>query len=644
MCRIAGWRQFNKYFNQEESVLFINKMTDCLREGGPDADGYYISDDNNIVFGHRRLSILDLSNDGSQPMLWKNWVISYNGEIYNYKQIRNELITNGYNFISNTDTEVIIKAFDLWGISAVKKFIGMFAFALLELKSNKMYLCRDRLGVKPLYYYLKDGFFMFSSELKAFHEIPHFDKTINFENLNSFFSRGYFNENESIFKYVNKVKPGTIIELDSDENIQTKVYWDLMKVFEKSEINSHSLIENITELDLKINDSIKRRMVSDVEVGVFLSGGVDSSLIAALLKKNSTGNVKSFTIGFEDKEYDESFFAKKIANELKLDHKHIYCSNAEMLKILPTLYKIYDEPFADISSIPTILVSKLASKSVKVVLSGDGGDELFGGYSKYKFIYDNLFILKVPLFVRKIILFIFNILGEKKLKKIIFLFASKKYSNLDEKYFKLKQTLISDNISSLFNSCSSHVDDRIVNRFTNCNFKKSNLSKFLNAPSLVTRLGIQDLLNYLPGDILQKVDRASMSVGLEAREPLLDHELVEYSFTIPDKYKITNNGETKFILKEVLRKYISKDLIDRPKSGFSVPINNWLQTFLLDDLNSLSNNILFFDYYKLDNNYFNILLESFKKGKNIVSPHFFWYVLTLYYWHNQWIANDELSK
>ncbi len=614
-----------------------------LKAGGPDAEGYFISDDGDIVFGHRRLAILDLTVDGNQPMSWGNWTITYNGEIYNYKEIRNELISFGYNFRTNTDTEVIIKSFDCWGTSALNKFIGMFAFAIYNKVSNLIYLCRDKLGIKPLYYYLKDDFFMFSSEIKAFHEIPHFDKSINIENLNSYFSKGYFNEEYSIFRYVTKLKPGTFLEVNSSGLAEVTTYWDLLSLYESTTLNNLTLEENLVVVDEIIGEAIKRRLVADVEIGVLLSGGIDSSLIAAYLKKFSKGVVKSFTIGFEDGEYDESPYASAIARNLNLEHNHINCTRNDVIEILPKLSRIFDEPFGDISAIPTILVSNFASKSIKVVLSGDGGDELFGGYSRYKFVKSHLYLLKIPLFIRRAIIYVFSLVGHDNIRKILSILLKNKYTNIDDKYFKLRQVLIAKNINDLCNSCTTHVDNSVINKFTKTkSIMGSQLVNLkLTKNEIVTKFGILDLLTYLPGDIMQKVDRGSMSTGLEAREPLLDQDLLAFSFTIPEEYKITNKGDTKHILKRLLNNYISSDLIDRPKSGFSVPIDDWLKTIFRADFQKLLESESFFETYKLDKKYLVLLYNQYLKGNNVVSPHFFWYVLTLFNWHQEWIINDS---
>jgi asparagine synthase (glutamine-hydrolysing) len=369
-------------------------MRDTLVHGGPDDAGIFIDKDFPVALGHRRLSILDLSSLGHQPMDFENLVITYNGEVYNFKEIRKELEKEGYKFISNSDTEVILKAFHRWGFSAVHKFRGMFASALWDKKDKRLILCRDRIGVKPLYYYYKNGLFMFASELKAFHKHPKFEKRLNLTGLSLYLKYGYIPAPYSIFENVYKLKPGHFLVLDQKGNIEEFPYWKVEDYFlkgkeEKDKWLKRSEEELAQELEEILTESFKLRLVSDVPVGMFLSGGIDSSTVCALLSKEGI-KLKTFTIGFYEKEYSEAGYAKKVAEYLGTEHTELYFTPKEAFEIIPKLPEIYDEPFGDSSAIPTYLVSRLARSQVKVSLSADGGDEQFCGYTRYWVISDRL--------------------------------------------------------------------------------------------------------------------------------------------------------------------------------------------------------------------------------------------------------------
>ncbi|WP_026751223.1 asparagine synthase (glutamine-hydrolyzing) [Sediminibacterium sp. C3] len=636
MCRIVGWKKKGQYYDNSVDDQLIYSMIGSLIHGGPDGEGVYIDHDEGVALGHTRLAVLDLSDCGHQPMSWENWVITFNGEIYNFRSIKDELISLGYTFNSNSDTEVVLKAFNCWNFAAIDKFRGMFAFALWNKLTKKLILCRDRVGVKPLYYYHKDGLFMFSSELKAFHMHPDFDKEIDVSGLPFYFKKGYFNESSCIYKYVKKVPPASILEFGKESKIKIYKYWDINQVAENAVIKVKSEQECINELEIKMQEAFNLRMISDVEVGVFLSGGIDSSVVAALLQKDRVTPIRTFTIGFEDKKYDESVIAEEIAQQLGTNHTSVICTDEDLKIALPELPYIYDEPFGDISAIPTILVSKIARKNVKVALSGDGGDELFGGYSKYKFIYQNRGILNVPIGVRKMLYDFSKHVEPGVIEKIASKLSYKGYSQIGDKYHKLKETLLAKNLDDLFDRSSSFCNDQLISEFTSQEIS-SIISKKLNgSEGLISYMGLKDMVSYLPGDILTKVDRASMSVALEAREPFLDHKLIEYSFTIPDHLKISKEGKNKYLVRRVLEKYVDRELIDRPKQGFSVSIKNWLKTYLRHEIEAMSFDYEFFRVFGLNQSFFQKLLTGFFQGQDAVNAHFIWFVFTLYKWHKQW--------
>lgn len=636
MCRIVGWKHKRQSAEKTGDDQLIRIMTGALIHGGPDGKGIYINHDDGIALGHTRLAILELSDFGHQPMSWGDWVITFNGEIYNFRSIKDELISLGYSFNSNSDTEVVLKAFDCWDVAAVDMFRGMFAFALWNKLTKRLILCRDRLGVKPLYYYQKDGLFMFSSELKAFHKHPDFDNEIDLSGLPFYFKKGYFNETSCIYKYVRKVPPATILELDQESKMKIYKYWDIAQVAEVAVITEKNEEDWINELEIKMQEAFNLRMIADVEVGVFLSGGIDSSVVAALIQKDRLTPVRTFTIGFEDKKYDEAVIASNIAKQLGTNHTSVIITDEDLKMALPTLPCIYDEPFGDISAIPTILVSQLACKNVKVALSGDGGDELFGGYSKYKYIYQNWGLLNVPIGLRKILYNLSNHVKPRMIEKIASGLNYKGYSQIGDKYHKLQETLLAENLDDLFDRSSSFSNDQLISEFTSQETKPL-VSNYLNGnEGLISYMGLKDMVSYLPGDILTKVDRASMSVALEAREPFLDHKLIEYSFTIPDHLKISKEGKNKYLVRRVLEKYVDRELIDRPKQGFSVPIDNWLKTHLRHEIEAMSFDEEFFRVFRLNQNYFQKLLTAFFQGQNAVRAHFIWFVFTLYKWHGQW--------
>ena len=396
MCGIAGFIDYKKETNKDTLTL----MTDVLAHRGPDDKGYevYTCEKASVGLGHRRLSILDLSSLGHQPMEYGDWSIVFNGEIYNFGEIKIELQEKySIDFKSHADTEVIIHAFDRWGIASVDKFNGMFAFVIFNKKTNEVYCVRDRAGVKPLYYYQSGELFLFSSELKSFHQHPKFEKSINPDVLGLYFQYGYIPSPYSIFEKVKKVSPGAYLYINLNNNtLEEKKYWDIVEVYNQPKL-SINIEDAISETENLLKSAFKYRLISDVPVGIFLSGGYDSAAVAGLLQSEHSEKLKTFTIGFEDNAYDEAPFAKKVADYLGTEHHEYYCTEKDALEIIPTLSEIYDEPFADSSAIPTILVSKIAAKDVTVVLSADGGDEAFGGYTRYTSYISNYYKLcKIP--------------------------------------------------------------------------------------------------------------------------------------------------------------------------------------------------------------------------------------------------------
>lgn len=632
MCGIAGFIDFRN--RKEESRRYLSKMTNALSHRGPDASGekLIISGNALIGLGHRRLSIIDLSDAGVQPMTFKHLSIVYNGEIYNYSEIRDVLIAKGHRFKSDSDTEVILHAYDEWGTGCVEKFIGMFSFVLVDELKQKVIFFRDRAGVKPLYMYEYEGLLLFSSELKAFHEHKDFKKEIDQSSLMSYFDYGYISAPRTIFKHTTKHSAGAYTSIDLIDGKRTEqIYWDAKSfylkpktklVYEEAKEQLHSLMKS----------AFSYRMVADVPVGVFLSGGYDSTAVAAILQKMQGNNkLKTFTIGFEQGN-NEAPAAKETAAYLGTEHTEYYCTQTEAQEIIPTLPYYYDEPFADSSAIPTILVSRMARKAVTVALSADAGDELFAGYSRYPNMFSHLKqsgLIPAPLKQ-----------FAKSLAKGVSRFTTNTKPDLKHKLQSISKSLNANSKieASLLYKYSHSLPDYYRNNL----FKKAstaNTTHFDDGSeeylTILDRLLSVDYRMYLQDDILTKVDRATMSVSLEGREPLLDHRLLEFAATLPDSFKM-GNGVSKRILKDIVHEYVPEQMMNRPKAGFSLPIYSWLRnelSYLIDE--HLSEKAL------AESDLFNVefvthLVTLFKSNKLYYSP-LIWKLLMFQMWHKRWM-------
>ena len=633
MCRIAGiWD-----FNSGSSPEILNRMRDSLHHGGPDSADSYSSPNTQLILGHRRLSIIDLSEAGRQPMHFEHYVVVFNGEIYNYREIANELLSLGCTFKTGSDTEVLLQAFNRWGREAVSKFRGMFAFALWDEKNKKLLLCRDRLGVKPLYWYFKDGLFMFASEVKAFHQHPRFDRTISTDAVSLYLQQGYIQAPFSIYENLHKLEAGSFLEIDEKAEIQLSKYWDAADVYQNTETPQGNEIELTNQLENLLKDSFRLRMVADVPVGMFLSGGIDSSTVAAILQSESERKIKTFTIGFEHEEYNEAQHAKAIAAHLGTEHQELYCREKDFEEILDLLPDIYDEPFGDSSGIPTYIVSRMAKSEVKVSLSADGGDELFGGYTKYEAV-KNYYpkIKKIPYPLRKLAAGISGAVNPLWLEKnATHLPILKRYKNIANKFPKLRNALKAKDLDDFFNRSSTYISKeeqlRLFPHYTE-RFETEILPK---QDRLISYLGMIDLKTYLEGDIMTKVDRATMQLALEGREPMLDHKLVEFALSLPDNLKIKGNA-TKYLLRQVLYRYVPKELIERPKQGFSIPIQQWLLGRLRPDLEKMAADKIFAERFGLNQSELQKIIKGFLSQKKFINPHFIWFLYVLYRWDQRW--------
>lgn len=581
MCGIAGFIDFNKQSTHEQ----LAAMTDVLHFRGPDDSGYYLDDNPyaRVGLGHRRLSILDLSASGHQPMSFEHWHIVYNGEVYNYADIRSELEDLGYRFVSDSDTEVVLKSFVQWGMESVQKFNGMFAFAVYNRKTSQLFLVRDRSGVKPLYWYYKNDLLLFASELKSFHEHPRFDKKIDLRAVGEFLHYKYIPEPRTIFEDCHKLKAGHFLKIDfTTKHTQELNYWNVLDAYNKPtlDISSHEAIEYLEKLMLS---AFEYRMVADVPVGIFLSGGYDSSLVTAILQGNRTERLKTFTIGFHEEGFNEAPYARKVAEHLGTEHTEYYCTQQEAKEILPLLPDIFDEPYADSSAIPTILVSRLARQHVSVSLSADGGDELFAGYEKYERVlhYNQKYASHSKL-ARNSISRLMELINPQNLPVL-----GKQY-NFATRYEKLKQILGSNNMLEVFKYTSQEFSIADIQSLLKASYEKNENNFDLydslhNDVEPLNKLLAIDYKTYMLDDILTKVDRATMSVSLEGREPLLDHRLIEYIATLPADFKL-RNGQKKYLLKKITHRYIPNAIMDRPKKGFGVPITTWFRDELKDYL------------------------------------------------------------
>lgn len=573
MCGITGFIEFKKPSGED----VLQRMTAALGHRGPDGAGISIhaAPHARIGFGHRRLSIIDLSECGKQPMHYKHLSITFNGEIYNYAEIREELAGKGHEFVGHSDTEVILHAYEEWGVAMLQRFIGMFAFAIYNEREQEVLLFRDRAGVKPLYYYRQDGLLLFGSELKALTAHPDFPKTICHTALQLYFQYGYIKAPHTIYRHCYKLLPGHFLRFSlARQQMELTRYWDVA-IFYQKPVLSVSEEEAIAETEKLLISAAQYRMVADVPVGVFLSGGYDSSLVAALLQKNNRQKLKTFTIGFEDDAYNEAGHARRIASFLGTDHHEYICTSQEAKEIISSLPAYYDEPFGDSSAIPTILVSRFARQHVTVALSADGGDEIFAGYNRY----DQLTRLrklnrKMPVPVRK--------LSSVVLRNSIldWLPFGKKHAF---RRHKLAEVMAASGWAEMSDRLSRHFTNehsRALLPLANGNNEVLINNELLNGgKDFINALLLADYKTYLVDDILTKVDRATMSVSLEGREPLLDHRIIEWAAALPAHFKY-RNGEKKYLLKKIAWNYLPKELLERPKQGFGVPVNDWMRNDL----------------------------------------------------------------
>jgi asparagine synthase (glutamine-hydrolysing) len=591
VCGFAGFLQVKPAVHASDMGRVAGRMADTLLHRGPDDSGVWTDSAAGIALGHRRLSIIDLSPEGHQPMTSASgrYVIAFNGEIYNFERLRQQLDGDGVGWRGHSDTEVMLAAFERWGVEgSLQRFNGMFSFAMWDRTERVLHLARDRLGEKPLYYGWAGDTLLFGSELKALRAHPAWNADIDRNALSSFLRHNYVPAPYSIYSGISKLNAAhwLTVSAHSRTDAQPKPYWSLREAAE-SGVNAplaSSDREAIDELDTLLRDAVRIRTVADVPVGVFLSGGIDSSTVVALMQAQSSRPVKSFSIGFDEEAYNEARHAKAVAAHLGTDHTELYVTPEQAMAVIPTLPGIYDEPFADSSQIPTILVSKLAREHVTVTLSGDGGDELFCGYVRYfwgRRIWNK--IGRVPTGLRHLAGRALTALSPQSWNTVMggvtrLVPATSLGEVTGDRLHKLAEVLSVPSADVLYHGLISHwpQPDSIVYGAKEPPTGITDPGQWAALDDFTSRMMYLDALTYLPDDILVKVDRASMSVSLEARVPLLDHRVVEYAWRVPLSMKIRDD-QGKWLLRQVLYRYVPRELVERPKMGFGVPIDSWLR-------------------------------------------------------------------
>lgn len=597
MCGIAGY--LAPPFHQSLSEQAITAITETLVHRGPDSSGVWLDAEAGIALGHRRLSIIDLSPEGHQPMLSASgrYVIVFNGEVYNFPVIRRELENTGTDvpaWRGHSDTEVMLAAIEQWGLrDAVMRFVGMFAFALWDRKERLLHLVRDRIGEKPLYYSRQGGVLLFGSELKALKAHPAFRGEIDRDSLALLLRHNYIPAPYSIYKGVFKLLPGTILTISdrTGQDAAPQPYWSARAIAEAGAADPFrgSDAEAVRRLDGLLREAIGQQMVADVPLGAFLSGGIDSSTVVALMQAQSGRPVRTFTVGFNEAGYNEADHAQAVARHLGTEHTELYITPSDALAVIPRLPALFDEPFSDSSQIPTYLVSHLTRQHVTVSLSGDAGDELFGGYPRYLFaayLWQKIGCL--PPGVRRAVAAGLVALPAEMVDHgfgwLMHLFGRYGHtSSPSSKFQRLSEVLTAQSSEELYRLIVSHWKEpsSIVLNSSEPLTALTDAGSRAALPDFIQRMMFLDLVSYLPDDILVKVDRSAMGVSLETRVPLLDHRVVEFAWRVPLHMKI-RNGQGKWLLRQVLYQYVPRELMDRPKMGFGVPIDAWLRGPLRD--------------------------------------------------------------
>lgn len=585
MCGIVGVLDPSRSRSQEDTRELLRVLSEPIVARGPDGEGVWIDESAGIGLGHRRLAILDLSEHGHQPMLSADgrYVITYNGEVYNQAELKRALEAHGSRFRGHSDTEFLVEAVSRWGVErTLDRIDGMFAFAVWDRNERVLVLARDRMGEKPLYFgRLRTGEVMFGSSLDSFRAHPSFDAGVDRDALALFFRHKYVPAPFTVYAGISKLEPGHVLRIGADGLLGDPTpYWSYLDATSRGRTYSGTPEEAADQLDDLLRQSVRRQLVADVPVGAFLSGGIDSSLIVAIAQQESSDTVRTFTIGSESSSYDEASDAARVAAHLQTDHTSLVVTAGDALRVVERLGTMYDEPFADSSQIPTFLVSQLARRDVTVALSGDGGDELFCGYNRYRWV-PSIWqkASRLPSGVRK-----FGARAGRSIPPAAWDRASllvprdKRPRQLGLKVAKVLDVLDAGSPEEVFHRLVSHWPrpTELVQGSSARHTMHTDRARWPTSNNIVEHMMAIDAVTYLPDDILAKVDRASMSVGLEARVPFMNREIVEFAAGLPLRM-LTEGGRSKALVRDVLARYVPRELVDRPKAGFGVPIDEWLR-------------------------------------------------------------------
>jgi asparagine synthase (glutamine-hydrolysing) len=580
MCGIAGFLDLERRSGSQELEALGRAMAATLSHRGPDAHGVWADAEAGVTLGHTRLSIVDLSPAGAQPMVSScgACVITYNGEIYNAGDLRPELEARGRRFTGHSDTEVLVEAIAEWGLRpAVERLIGMFAFAVWDRRTRTLSLVRDRLGIKPVYFGRQNGRVIFASELKAFEVLPNWRPELDRDALAAYFRLAYVPSPHSIYRGIGKLAPGHIATVDASGTIDSSAYWSVEKAAERGKQTPFNVSdrEAVDTLEILLGDAVGRRLVADVPLGAFLSGGIDSSTVAAMMRVRSNAPVRTYSIGFREEGFDEAPQARAVAAHLGTEHTELYVSPAEARDVIHDLPTIYDEPFADSSQIPTYLLSKLTREHVTVALSGDGGDEVFAGYTRHRFA---RLAGGMPAPMSRALACGLGVAGPALWDRLFGLVPAHRRPKLAADKMHKAARLFGASEEAGYLSLVSAWDEpqALVNGGSEPRGPISDAALSRALPDPLDRMQYLDTVTYLPDDILTKVDRASMAVALEVRVPILDHRIVEFSWRLPARFKL-RRGKGKWLLRQVLYRHVPKALVERPKSGFAIPLGQWLR-------------------------------------------------------------------
>jgi asparagine synthase (glutamine-hydrolysing) len=631
----------------------VRRMADSIAYRGPDDSGVEVVDPR-VVLGHRRLSILDLSPAGHQPMAsasGQSWVV-YNGEIYNFREVRDELLALGHRFRSESDTEMILEAYARWGLDAVRRFRGMFAFALWDARTRQLHLCRDRFGVKPLYFARSSGTLVFASEMRAIYASGLVSRDVDPESLAEFVQFGYFASDASILKAVRAVAPGTVLSFDERLESRVTTYWSTSEIFngeatralraELRELDEKSVLDRLED---ELTTAFRYRMVADVPVGLFLSGGIDSSTVATVLARRAGVKLRTFTIGYgAESEFDETVHAREVADRLGADHTEHIVSEQDALDVALRLPEIADEPIGDSSLIPTFLVSQMARRHVTVALSADGADEMFGGYARYQVC--GRFVRRQGTPLRWLYALSADLLGALPQGFIASMYAATRgkgggFAGINDKIRKFRRMAGARVPFEAYEAAISEWAPEDAQRLIASRATSDRASRgFAHGSKLDAEDSFMhfDSIRYLPGDLLTKVDRASMAVSLEAREPFLDHELARFGVALPLGWKL-RDGRNKYALRRILARHLPNEIFERPKKGFSAPVGQWLRGPLKSLVQDELSPARVRQAGLLDADAVQRALGEFLAGGGRTSPAGIWFLLQVQQWAHRWMRN-----